>query len=49
MEVVVQRNKIAVGSKEEPTMTLPIKLFLFTPIFLLIVGTPALIWMLRRY
>jgi hypothetical protein len=49
MEVVVQRNKIAVGSKEEPTMMLPIRLFLFTPIFLLIVGTPALIWLLRRY
>jgi len=24
-------------------------IFLFTPIFLLIVGTPALIWLMRKY
>ena len=49
MPPVVQRNKIPVGSKEEPTMNIPIKVFLFTPIFLLLIGTPALIWMLRKY
>jgi hypothetical protein len=49
MPLVVHRNKIRVGSMEEPTMTVPIKIFLFTPIFLLLVGMPALIWMLRKY
>lgn len=49
MPLVVRRNKIAVGSKEEPTMLLTTRIFLFTPIFLFVVGLPALIWMLRRY
>jgi len=30
-------------------MTTPTTIFLFTPIFLLLVGTPALIWFLRKY
>jgi hypothetical protein len=34
---------------EEPAVNVPISLFLFTPICLLIVGLPALIWMLRKY
>lgn len=49
MEVVVHRNKIGVGSKEEPVMDAPITIFLFTPIFLFLVGTPALIWLLRKH
>jgi hypothetical protein len=49
MPLIVRRSKIALGSKEEPIMNIPIRIFLFTPIFLLLVGTPALIWMLRKY
>lgn len=30
-------------------MTTPTTVFLFTPLFLLLVGTPALIWLLRKY
>lgn len=30
-------------------MTTPTTIFLLTPIFLLLVGTPALIWLLRKY
>jgi len=49
MPLVVHRNKIATGSKEEPAMLVPVRIFLFTPIFLLLAGLPALIWMLRKY
>ena len=49
MEFVVHRNKICVGSKEEPVMNAPVTIFLLTPIFLFLVGTPALIWLLRKH
>jgi hypothetical protein len=49
MAVVVHRNKIGVGSKEEPVMDASVTIFLLTPIFLFLVGTPALIWLLRKH
>ena len=49
MPLVVHRNIIAAGSMEEPAMLLSTRIFLFTPIFLFLVGLQVLIWMLRRY
>jgi len=49
MPVVVHRNKMRAGSKEDPTMNATTHIFLVTPIILMIVGTPALIWLMRKY
>jgi len=49
MLVVVHRNKMRAGSKEDTTMNATTHIFLVTPIVLLIVGMPALIWMMRKY
>lgn len=49
MVLVVHRNKMRAGSKEDPIMNATTHIFLVTPIVLLIVGMPALIWMMRKY
>lgn len=49
MALVVHRNRMRAGSKEDPAMDTTTHIFLVTPIVLLIVGTPALIWLMRKY